>query len=131
MELHSEIEAGITIVSVQATRIDAAAALAFKDGLRTAAQDAPAVVILDLTQVTFIDSSGLGAIVASMKLSAHKTPLVLAGLMPTVQKVFKLTRMDQVFDLFETRQQALDVLGDKKAKPEQNARTVIDALWCR
>ena len=109
MELTSEVEADICIITVHSSRIDAAAALAFKDGVRAAAQDGPDKVILDLSAVTFIDSSGLGAIVASMKHLAPDRALILAGLGPTVQKVFKLTRMDQVFTLHETRQQALDM----------------------
>lgn len=112
MELKSEIEAGICILTIQDARIDAAAALAFKDGVRAAVHEGPKTVVLDLSAVTFIDSSGLGAIVASMKLLAPERTLVLAGLGPTVQKVFKLTRMDQVFTLHDTRAQALSAHGD-------------------
>ena len=45
-------------------------AIRFKDAMRAAAEDAPARVILDLGDVTFVDSSGLGAIVAVMKFLA-------------------------------------------------------------
>ena len=52
-----------------------------------------------MTQVAFLDSSGLGAVVAAMKALGPDRPLELAGLTPTVQKVFRLTRMDSVFKI--------------------------------
>ena len=54
-------------------------------------------VVLDLSRVTFVDSSGLGAIVAAMKMLAPDRRLDLAGLQTNVERVFRLTRMDTVF----------------------------------
>ena len=90
------------VVTVNADRIDAAIAIQFKDSMRAATEDGPERVILNLSQVSFIDSSGLGAIVASMKQMGGTRRLDLAGLTPTVEKVFRLTRMDTVFKLFPT-----------------------------
>lgn len=87
------------IVTVGETRIDAMIAIPFKDRLRElAAGTGAARVVMDLSHVDFIDSSGLGAIVASMKALAPR-PLELAGLTPTVAKLFRLTRMDSVFTI--------------------------------
>ncbi|QIE45627.1 STAS domain-containing protein [Pseudohalocynthiibacter aestuariivivens] len=88
-----------TIVTVNASRIDAASAIQFKDAMRSATADAGNHVILDLGQVAFIDSSGLGAIVAAMKLIGPDRRLDLAALTPDVDKVFRLTRMDTVFSI--------------------------------
>lgn len=98
---------GMRVVAVNAPRIDAAMAIRFKDEMRTQTGDGPDRVILDLTQVEFIDSSGLGAIVASMKQLGSDRRLDLAGLTPTVDKVFRLTRMDTVFRLFPTLEDAM------------------------
>ncbi|MDF3415355.1 STAS domain-containing protein [Sulfitobacter sp. M57] len=107
MELQIKSEAGVCIVSVCETRIDAASALDFKEAVRQGTQDAPAEVVMDLTQVSFIDSSGLGAIVATMKHLAPDRRLILAGLTPPVEKVFRLTRMDSVFRIHLTLEEAL------------------------
>ncbi len=88
---------GIVVISVDQDRIDAASAIAFKDQMRLATQSASGRVVLDLAQVAFIDSSGLGAIVAAMKALAPAQRLELSGLTATVKKVFRLTRMDTVF----------------------------------
>lgn len=95
------------IITVSADRIDAAIAIQFKEDMRQMTSDAPDRVILDLTQVDFIDSSGLGAIVSAMKTLRSDMRLDLAGLSPTVRKVFRLTRMDTVFQLFDTVDDAL------------------------
>lgn len=102
MSLTSRIEGDTRIISVEANRIDAAMAIRFKDDMRSETADGPDRVILDLSQVEFIDSSGLGAIVASMKQLGRDRRLELAGLTPTVEKVFRLTRMDTIFTLFPT-----------------------------
>ena len=107
MELTSSKEPHLQIVTVQGQRIDAAVALAFKDRMRAITEGGTNTVLLDLNQVQFIDSSGLGAIVAAMKNLSPERKLVLAGLTPTVDKVFKLTRMDSVFGVFPTIEAAL------------------------
>lgn len=110
MELTSAKEPGLQIVTVQDQRIDAAVALQFKDQMREITNDLSDPVLLDLHNVAFIDSSGLGAIVAAMKHLAPDRKLVLAGLTPTVEKVFKLTRMDTVFGVHQTVDSALEVM---------------------
>ncbi|MGJ8545735.1 MAG: STAS domain-containing protein [Sulfitobacter sp.] len=110
MELTSTKEDQLQIVTVQSPRIDATVALQFKDGVRDASDGGHDTVLLDLQQVNFIDSSGLGAIVAAMKSLAPARKLVLAGLTPTVEKVFRLTRMDSVFSLYPQLDDALAAL---------------------
>lgn len=110
MELTSSSEPGLQIITVQEQRIDAAVALAFKDHMRKLTDGGTETVILDLNHVQFIDSSGLGAIVAAMKNLGAERRLILAGLTVTVEKVFRLTRMDTVFGVFSTVEQALGEL---------------------
>ena len=100
MELDSNILDGVQVITVNADRIDSAGAIRFKDAMRAEAGDGPGRVVLDLGQVAFVDSSGLGAIVAVMKFLGPDRKLDLAGLTPDVDKVFRLTRMDTVFGIF-------------------------------
>lgn len=97
MDLSKRDIGRLRIVEVAETRIDAAVAIAFKDAMRVAADDAVGDVVLHLEQVAFIDSSGLGAIVAAMKMLPAGRRLHLSGMQPAVDKVFRLTRMDTVF----------------------------------
>lgn len=99
MRLTSRTEGGRMIVTVAESRIDAAGAIAFKEALRGLTDGFDGAVILDLANVDFIDSSGLGAIVAAMKQLGGERRLHLAGLTPNVDRVFRLTRMDMVFPI--------------------------------
>ncbi|MEM8632810.1 MAG: STAS domain-containing protein [Pseudomonadota bacterium] len=111
MNLKSSVSDDAMVITVEADRIDAAVAIRFKDLFRDAAQGAAQRVILDLSRVQFIDSSGLGAVVAAMKLLDREKTLELAGLTPTVAKVFRLTRMDSVFKIHGSLDEAGLVAG--------------------
>ncbi len=107
MSLTSTVKDDVQIVKVNAQRIDAAMAIQFKEDMRAQTETGQDRVVLDLSDVEFIDSSGLGAIVAAMKQLEGERRLDLAGLTPTVDKVFRLTRMDTVFRLFNSLEDAL------------------------
>ncbi len=107
MSLESSLRNDTQIVTVNGNRIDAAIAIKFKEDMRKETDDGPDRVILDLSSVDFVDSSGLGAIVAAMKQLGSGRRLDLAGLTPTVDKVFRLTRMDTVFKLFPSVEDAI------------------------
>lgn len=107
MEMKVEDIGRDLVIAVEDSRIDAAVAVAFKERLLKMAEDAPPRVVLDLSQVEFLDSSGLGAIVGAMKQIGAGRRLDLAGLTPTVQKVFRMTRMDTVFKIYPDRSAAL------------------------
>jgi anti-sigma B factor antagonist len=87
------------VVTVNETRIDAAIATRFKDRLREIVLRGRKPVRLDMSRVDFMDSSGLGAMIAVRKALPESLPLVLDGLTPNVERVFRLTRMDSVFDI--------------------------------
>ena len=97
MQIDRQDRDNAAILRVREPRIDAAAAIRFKDRVRELAADQPARVVLDLRDVQFLDSSGLGAVVAAMKLLGPGSRLELAALTPAVERVFRLTRMDTVF----------------------------------
>ncbi|MCB1313866.1 MAG: STAS domain-containing protein [Sedimentitalea sp.] len=107
MSLTSTVTEDARVVTVNADRIDAAMAIQFKEEMRSETEGGPDRVILDLSTVDFIDSSGLGAIVAAMKQMGSGRRLDLAGLTPTVDKVFRLTRMDTVFRLYPSLDDAV------------------------
>ncbi len=112
MSLTSKTTDTTQVITVHSDRIDAAMAIQFKEDMRSTAQGGAPWVVLDLTDVEFIDSSGLGAIVASMKQLGSERRLDLAGLHPFVEKVFRLTRMDTVFKLYPTLDDALTAAAD-------------------
>lgn len=112
MQMSSNSFGKTQVVCVEDSRIDAAAVIAFKDQMRLLTQDGGETIVLDLKSVDFIDSSGLGAIIAVMKQLGNDRTLHLAALQPNVQKVFRLTRMDSVFSIHDSAESALASYAD-------------------
>ncbi|MEH2244011.1 STAS domain-containing protein [Nostoc sp.] len=62
------------------------------------------IVLVDFQDVTFMDSSGLGALVLAFKtLRAADTQLVLCSINEQVRILFELTNMDKVFEIFPSQ----------------------------
>lgn len=114
MILEKRSENGVLVLKPDSDRIDAASAIYLKDQFRQSTAESEGRVVMDLSEVTFMDSSGLGAMVSALKqLKGRK--LEIAGLSPVVAKVFKLTRMDQVFVVHEDIDTALSAKGANAA----------------
>ena len=100
MELTHEMIDGMMVVRCVEPRLDALVAIKFKDGFHDLVGSDSTRFILDLSNVLFLDSSGLGAVVAVYKLLGSDRTLDLVGLTSAVERVFKLTRMDSVFAIY-------------------------------
>jgi anti-sigma B factor antagonist len=111
MELKSEHHGEILVIRAVGDRIDAAGAIQFKERMREIIAEPSARVVLDMSTVGFLDSSGLGAVVAVMKALGPVRRLELSGLTPTVEKVFRLTRMDSVFIIHKSMPEGLRNVG--------------------
>ena len=75
------------VVTVNAVRINASAALEFKDSM-SAIDESNSKIMLNLEQVEFIDSRGLVAIASVTKHLGKGRKMDLCALTPTVEKVF-------------------------------------------
>lgn len=106
MELRFDEQQGVLVVTVQDKRLDAMAAPAFRTqlGERVAGR---AVVVLDLGQVQFIDSSGLAALISVLKKLPPGGSLRLARASTGVVSLLQLTRLDRVFPCFAGVAQAV------------------------
>ena len=68
-------------------------------------------VVLDLTKVNWIDSTGLGELIASLSSAKNKGGnMVLANLQDPVQSLLRMTNLDEIFDTYDTVEDALDKL---------------------
>ncbi len=108
MQMQAETRGPVQVIRVCEPRIDAAGAVQFKERMRALAGNEAPRVLLDLAEVEFLDSSGLGAIVAAMKMLAPDRRLELAALSGNVARVFALTRMDSVFVIHPDAASALE-----------------------
>lgn len=64
------------------------------------------IVLLNMEDVAFMNSSGIGALVAILKMvRAKDKQMYLCGLSDQVQMLFKLTKMDRVFKPFSDQEE--------------------------
>lgn len=68
-------------------------------------------IILNLSQVDFIDSNGLGSLVSILKLlSSHQGKIVICEAKDPVKRIFTLTRLNQVLPLVANEEEATKFL---------------------
>jgi anti-sigma B factor antagonist len=99
---------GTVVVSVHGD-LDLHSADALGDRLVGVAEQGASVVIVDLSDVEFVDSQGLGALLrGTRRLGGDSRRFRLVVPEPHVRRVFEITSLDRFFGLDETREQALD-----------------------
>ena len=78
--------------------------------LRTIIAKKPKHLVVDLSRVTYMDSSGLAVLIEGMqKVQEYGGKFALAGAQESVQHIFEIARLDQVFQIFPDVDSALAV----------------------
>lgn len=90
---------GLTTATLAETRLDASVAPEFKAAMENIISAGNDQIILDISQLSFMDSSSLGAMVSVLKQIGGTGKMVIFGASGTVLELFKLTRMDRIFTL--------------------------------
>ena len=101
-------DAGITVV-VPNGRLDVAGAPTLKAAIGEAVKDdGTPRLIIDMEGVSFVDSTGLGSVIAALKLvRGSKGDIRLAAPNQQVRVVLELTTLDRVFAYYPTVEDAL------------------------
>jgi anti-sigma B factor antagonist len=82
--------------------LDIASAPQFEEGLEKVEADAPAVLVLDLRKVEFIDSTGLRAVIsADERARSGGRRLVIIRGTTAVERVFSVTQLDQRLEIVD------------------------------
>ncbi|MCG6962678.1 MAG: STAS domain-containing protein [Acidobacteria bacterium] len=103
----TEQRGDVTVV-VAGSELNAHNAPEAKTTLRGLVNSGRVKLIIDLSALSFIDSAGLGALLTAFKTAgAAGGQLVLCGLSQPVKSIFELTRLDRVFPIFDTQEEAV------------------------
>ncbi len=109
MNLKLEDNGTVVLVVVKEERLDAHNSDHLKQELSRLFEEGKQRIVVDLKEVRFIDSSGLGALVSGFKnASARQASLKLSSLQNQVKSMFELTRLHRVFDIYPTVDEAID-----------------------
>lgn len=109
MNLKTEINGPVAVIYVHEERLDAHNSEELKSELNRVFETGTKNVVVDLKDVRFIDSSGLGVLVSGFKnASTRQGALKLSALQTQVKSMFELTRLHRVFDIYQTVDEALE-----------------------
>jgi len=90
-------------------RLDLAGGAMLKDQVKKMLAANTTSIHLNLANVDFINSSGLGALVSTMKeVRLAKGRLTLSNLASYVQEIFDITQLSHIFEIFKTEEEALN-----------------------
>jgi anti-sigma B factor antagonist len=107
MELAVEKVDNVTVVAVKSEYLDASNNRAFKDQMN-ALLPAVKYLLLDLQAVTFIDSSGLGALLTCLKqVSASGGDMKICDITSPVRALFDLVKLNRIVEVCRTREDGL------------------------
>jgi anti-sigma B factor antagonist len=109
MNLKTEKKNDVMVINVKEERLDAHNSGELKSEMLKLFDEGNKNILVDLKDVRFIDSSGLGALVSGFKNAiSHQGNLKLSTLQPQVKSMFELTRLHRVFEIFASTAEALD-----------------------
>ncbi len=118
MLLHKEHRGGVAVLLLRTNRLTVEDAADLKSRLAACFAAGHKLQVLDFTAVQFVDSSGLGALISSLKLVSTEGEIAVCSLQGPVRSLFKLTRMDRVFRIFENADDAVAALEGLTGKQE-------------
>ena len=111
MQIESRKTDGLIILIPSDKSLEAANSKDFKSQIVDQINEGTLLIVLNLSKVEFMDSSGLGSLISIVKLlsNAHGK-IVLCNVGDQIKKLFNLTRLNQVFQIFSNEQEAIDSL---------------------
>lgn len=112
--LHLEEVEGISVVRIEEKFIDAMNAPQLKVDL-SALLKPKMHLIIDLSHVEFLDSSGMGVLLAIMRqVVSMGGTMKIAGVSKPVKTLLELVRFNKILDIFDTVESAVEALSAGK-----------------
>jgi anti-sigma B factor antagonist len=108
MELTGRIEGtDVLVIELREDNLDASNVRDFRDAVQSLMGERTRVV-LDMASVKFVDSSGLGALISCLRqVNGRRGDFRLCEMSRTVRALFELMRMHRVFNIHDTRADAV------------------------
>ena len=110
-QIEIEIEKDISIITPLNNQIDLSNANAFGYELDKNLKE-NGKYILDLKNVIFIDSSGLGKIIAALRFAnSSKSRFVICNIKEAVEVLFNMVRLSQIASVYADKKDAISALN--------------------
>lgn len=107
MEIVVNEQENVCILNLKG-RLDLASGSSLKEEVKKLFDQDKTSIHLNLSEVEFINSSGLGSLVSLMKETrVKKGRLTLSNMASYVKEIFEITQLSHIFEIFETDTEAL------------------------
>lgn len=107
MEIAVNEQGNVCILKLKG-RLDLASGTSLKEEVKKLFEQDKTSIHLNLSEVEFINSSGLGSLVSLMKETrVKKGRLTLSNMASYVKEIFEITQLSHIFEIFETDTEAL------------------------
>ena len=107
MELIINDIQGVSIIVLKG-RLDVEGHTALKDQAKALVDEGAKKILIDFAQIDFIDSEGLGTLISIARWVLKSGGVIkFFSLQENVREVFRLSRLDKIFDIYEDQERAL------------------------
>jgi len=107
MDISSRAKGEVVILDISG-EIDLYNAPEIKDIVNKLIEQKKYNVIINLKEVTYIDSSGIGALISSLSnLKKYQGGLKIINVFASVKKVFELTKLTSFFEIYDSEEEAI------------------------
>jgi anti-sigma B factor antagonist len=115
MQIKEKIENGVAVISLKGELLGEPDTSTIREKIHSLVSDQVKQVVMDLGGVSYMNSSGLGTLIASLTTVRNSGgDLRLARVEGKVQNLFVMTQLVKVFDTYETVERALSSFKTKK-----------------
>jgi anti-sigma B factor antagonist len=116
MHLDIELIDDVPVITINTANLDVANIEEFREEI-TRLLEPHSNAVIDLSELDFMDSSGLGALLSCMRrLRARGGDLKLAGMNSEVKTLFALVHMERIMDVFESSANAVSRFSERLVK---------------
>lgn len=108
MELRIDRTDNGAVVVVVSGEVDMNTSPEVRSVLNPLFAEKPRALVVDLSEVSYMDSSGIATMVEGLQWShRNQIPFRLSGMTAAVRDVFEMARLESLFDIYESREAAL------------------------
>ncbi|MEA1997496.1 MAG: STAS domain-containing protein [Gemmatimonadota bacterium] len=107
MQVKVRNEKNLAVISVNGD-VDLYSSPEMRNAITDLSKKKVPLVVVNLAEVDYMDSSGVATLVEGLRLvSSYKGEFRIACLKPSVREVFELARLDKVFSIFDSEEEAV------------------------
>ncbi len=101
----------VEVVRIRMRRLDGSTCLTIRPQLSAAWNRGASTVVIDMSNVVFLDSLGISALIAEQRRKPRGTRIVVSSLNEFVRDVFEVTQLFQIFDVYSSSEAAVSTLA--------------------